>query len=168
VECLSCICYLAVLGICSFVLGRALPKGWFHGDRFPFCSFPFERDGKIYEKLNIKKWQKKVPDMSRILPKAMPPKRMGADYAVRLPRMVQETCVAEVIHVLLCVFALVCLDIWPGAGGVIITSVYILANLPFILIQRYNRPKLMRVMAKCGRVMKGAAVEGVVEGTCGL
>lgn len=164
----SCFCYLAILGVFSFALGRMLPKGWFHGDRFPFHSFPFERDGKIYEKLNIKRWQKKVPDMSRILPKVMPPKRMGADYAVRLPRMVQETCVAELIHSLLCICALACLDLWQGVGGIIVTLVYILANLPFIFIQRYNRPKLMRVMEKCNRTIKKAAVEGVVEGTCGL
>ncbi len=38
--------------------------------------------------------------------------------------------------------------IWPGAGGIIVTVIYILlGNLPFIIIQRYNRPRLQRLYA---------------------
>ena len=65
-----------------------------------------------------------------------------------LPRMIQETCVAEMIHVLLSLTGLGCLVIWQGIGGVLVTAVYILlGNLPFILIQRYNRPRLQRLLA---------------------
>lgn len=47
---------------------------------------------------------------------------------------------AEMIHVLLSLTGLGCLVIWQGIGGVLVTAVYILlGNLPFILIQRYNR-----------------------------
>ena len=39
------------------------------------------------------------------------------------------------------------LKIWPGAGGVLITVIYIvLGNLPFIIIQRYNRPRLQKLL----------------------
>ena len=35
-----------------------------------------------------------------------------------------------------------------GWGGAIVLAVWVLlANLPFILIQRYNRPRLMRLAA---------------------
>ena len=38
--------------------------------------------------------------------------------------------------------------LWPGWGGAIVLAVWVLlANLPFILIQRYNRPRLMRLAA---------------------
>ena len=38
--------------------------------------------------------------------------------------------------------------IWPGAGGITVTVIYILlGNLPFIIIQRYNRPRLQRLYA---------------------
>ena len=40
------------------------------------------------------------------------------------------------------------LSLWPGWGGAIVLAVWVLlANLPFILIQRYNRPRLMRLAA---------------------
>ena len=55
---------------------------------------------------------------------------------------------AEMIHFLLSLSGLACLVIWPGAGGIILTMVYILlGNLPFIIIQRYNRPRLQKLLA---------------------
>lgn len=86
--------------------------------------------------------------MSRLLPALMPAKKLTAETFADLPRMIQETCVAELIHVLLSVTGLACLAIWPGVGGAVVTAVYILlGNLPFIIIQRYNRPRLQRLLA---------------------
>ena len=86
--------------------------------------------------------------MSRIFPFLMPAKKLTADTFADLPRMIQETCVAEMIHFLLSLSGLACLVIWPGAGGIILTLVYILlGNLPFIIIQRYNRPRLQKLLA---------------------
>ena len=65
--------------------------------------------------------------------------------------MICETCIAELIHALLCLSGLYCLKLWPGAGGIIAAIVYILLfNLPFILIQRYNRPRLIRLQQRYG------------------
>lgn len=146
---LRCVLYLAALGILSFVLGRLAPKSWFHPDRFPYRTLPFEKGGALYHRLGIRKWQARVPDMSRILPGVMPRKAMtGRPSAAELERMLQETCVAELTHGLLCLAGLGCLWLWPGWGGTIITIVYFLGNLPFVLIQRYNRPRLMRLYTR--------------------
>ena len=125
---LHCALYLAATGIGAFFLGRLLPKTWFRGDAFPYRCYPFEQ--KLFRVLHIKDWQSRVPDMSRILPGLMPDKKLTAETFSDLPRMIQETGVAEMI------------------GGVLVTAVYILlGNLPFILIQRYNRPRLQRLLA---------------------
>ena len=148
-EFMRCIIYLAGIGIVSFMLGRIVPKRWFRAESFPYRSFSVEREGRIYEKLKIRKWQSKVPDMSRILPCVMPKKRLIHGFEDTLPRMIQETCVAEWIHSILSVAGLLCLGIWHGPGGIIVTSVYVLlGNVPFILIQRYNRPRLLRMQKK--------------------
>ena len=144
---LKCILYLAVIGVASFVIGRLLLKSWLHEDRFPFRPFAFERQGKLYEKLKIKSWQNKLPDMSRLCKHCMPAKKMNADTLWELPLMIKETCVAEFIHLLLPLAGLYCLRLWPGAGGVIVTLLYFLGNLPFVLIQRDNRPRLQRLCA---------------------
>ena len=146
---LRCALYAAALGVVAFVAGRLLPKRWFDGGAFPYRDWPFERGGNIYRKLYIQRWQNRVPDMSRLFKRLMPPMRIERIIsAAQAERMVQETCVAECVHVALCVAGLYCLRLWPGRGGRLFYLVYVLlGNLPFIMIQRFNRPKL-RLMAE--------------------
>lgn len=143
----ACAVYAAVLGVLSFVLGRVVPKGIFHADRFPFrCS---AKEARVYDALRVKAWQNKLPDMSRLFKKIMPEKRMTSASLADLPRMLQETCVAESTHVALSVLGLAMPFLWPGVGGVVFAAVYILlGNLPFVIIQRYNRPRLQRLCDK--------------------
>lgn len=156
----KCVLYLAGMGIVFFPLGRILPKEWFHADAYPYRNYPFERGGKIYEMLRIKCWQNKVPDMSKVLPGLMPAKAMAGRSFDRLPLMIRETCVAEFIHRLHALLGLRCFVIWPGMGGILIAVLNILlCNLPFIMIQRYNRPRLMKLMKKYGVSDCNAIVE---------
>ena len=140
-----CILYLAFTGILSFLLGRLLPKGLFHTDRFPFLPFAWERQGRIYKKIGVHRWQNRLPDMSRLLPSLMPAKNTSTLKKEGLERMLQETCVAEFIHGLLMLTGLRCIRLWPGAPGVLLAAANALFNLPFVIIQRYNRPRLLRL-----------------------
>lgn len=147
--CIRCIIYLAILGIASFLLGRALPKGIFSPDAFPYKPFAWERDGAFYERLHIRKWQTLVPDMSKIFKKWMPPKTLkGLPDEGTLRLMLQETCVAESTHALLAIAGLACIPIWPGVGGAIAAALYFIGNLPYVFIQRYNRPRLAKLWEK--------------------
>ena len=136
-----CIVYIISTGIVFFLLGRALPKEWFHEDA-PLYR-PRKNESRLFQKLKIKEWQKRLPDMSRIAKKLMPAKKLTEKTLSDLNLMIEETCVAEFIHVLLCISGLACLRIWPGTGGKIVTVLYILlGNVPYILVQRYTRPRL--------------------------
>lgn len=146
---LRCFIYLVITGVIAFFVGRILPKKWFRHDLFPYRGLKFEDDGRFYDKFGVRKWQNKVPDMSRILPFMMPPKNLTGNYKERLPRMLQETCVAELIHMLNCVAGLYCFKLYPGIGGLIIYLLYVLLfNLPYVVIQRYNRPRLLRILRR--------------------
>ena len=88
--------------------------------------------------------------LGRILPKgwfnsrAFPYKPL--DFEAGLYKKLRETCVAEFIHVLLSILGFGAVFIVGGAWGWIISIVYFLAgNLPYIIIQRYNRPRLLRL-----------------------
>lgn len=152
-----CVIYIAVLGILSFIIGRLLPKGWFHADRFPYKTAAGEQ--KIYQALRVKSWQSKVPDMSRLFRHIMPAKKMTAETVADIPRMLEETCVAELTHTLLSILGLAMLWLWPGWGGIIVTIIYILlGNVPFIIIQRYNRPRLQRLYAMQQRKRERSSV----------
>lgn len=145
----KCFCYLTLTGTLFFLFGRLLSRYHFNPTCFPFCQFVFEHNSRLYERLKIQKWQNKVPDMSKIFPKLMPAKNLSGDYQSRLPVMVQETCIAELVHWSISLFGLYCLWLWPGIGGIIVTLIqFLLLNLPYILIQRYNRPRLLRLAQK--------------------
>lgn len=146
---LKCTIYCMAAGCIGFIFGRSLSKCKFSTDKGWFKSFSFEKSGRLYEKLNIHKWQAKVPDMSKVFPRLMPPKNLSGDYTQRLPIMIHETCVAETTHIVVSILGLPCLRIWPGIGGVTVTTIFIVfLNIPYILIQRYNRPRLIRLQKK--------------------
>lgn len=143
---LKCAVYFAITGLLLFFAGRLIPPQRMEWYRFPYKLYAAEKEGTIYKKIGIHHWQNKVPDMSKIFTKLMPPKRMVDTSKESLLRMIQETCVAELTHILLCITGLYCIKLWPGAGGITLALLNIvLFNLPFILIQRYNRPRLVQL-----------------------
>ena len=146
----QCFGYVLVTGLLSFLIGRLLPKTW-PKPKGPFKSFSFEKGGLIYKKLGIHKWHKRVPDMSKVFPFLMPKKRLCANCAPNFPRMVRETCVAELVHWVLCITGLYCLKLWSGVGGIIVSTINAVCNLSFVVIQRYNRPRLIRLMNKVNK-----------------
>lgn len=137
--------FLLCTGIVSFFLGRLLPKKWFDPTRLPFQALPFEKDGAFYDRFGIRFWHKKAPDMSRILPRFIPKKALEKGFSRNLPRMLQETCVAEVTHFFLIFAGLGILRYMPSVFGVLLWLFYTVINLGFIMIQRYNRPRLMHL-----------------------
>lgn len=146
---INCIIYLSLTGALGFVVGRISSRHHFNVDAFPYRSFRFEKDGTIYEALKIKSWQGKVPDMSRIVPGLIPSKSMhGKLSREKLEIMLQETCVAEFTHYLLCLSGLFgCLYFLKLKTAVIVYVLYLFTNVPCMIIQRYNRPRLKRVLA---------------------
>ena len=157
-EFIKCILHIAGIGILSFLIGRVVPASWFQEDRFPYRCYTWEQGGRFYRHFGIHKWQSKVPDMSKIFPGIMQEKKVTEHFQEELPRMITETCIAEWIHALLCVAVLPCLWIWPGWGGIVFTLIYIFANIPFILIQRYNRPRLIGIRNKMNKPRKEASL----------
>jgi len=147
-----CILYLILSGLTIFFLGRAIPRKWIKEDKFPFRLFKFEKNGLIYEKLRIKVWKTKLPDasviISKIVPNFMPTKRIEKNNKEKVKILIKETCVAESNHFLSAISGLLCIKIWKGIGGWIISLIYFIWNIPFILIQRYNRPRLISVYNK--------------------
>lgn len=135
--------YVAVLGIASHFIGEAIPRRWFCHDRFPFRAWKWERNGKIYNKIGISKWKDRLPDMSKIM-KDMVPKRVGkTPTSASVWILVAETCRAEAVHFALCLCAPVIFFFWKNAIGIVLTALVIFCNLPFMMIQRYNRPTLV-------------------------
>lgn len=143
------IVYLAAVSALSN-LASLFSRRRFRADAFPFRPYAFERQGRFYEKLGIRRWKDRLPDMSKLL-RFLPRKAILSRSAEQARLLVQETCLAEAVHLALMALALPVLAIWPGWKGVVLAAVYALGNVPFILIQRYNRPRLQHLAQTLAR-----------------
>lgn len=144
----SVIKYIILLGILSHLIGEALPRRWFHWDRFPYRTYNWEKGGRFYEKLHIRKWKDRLPDKSKYTRNTFTKEMNGHEDQSNLVRFLQETCVAELVH---WVLAALCVPLYwyvPTPFGAVAATLYALSNIPFIIIQRYNRPRLYRVYQK--------------------
>ena len=136
------------LAVASHYIGQALPRESFFADRFPYRSFAFEKNGSIYRRIGVHKWMDMVPDMSRVMGDMVPKKLRAGMTAEDVRVLIRETCVAEHVHFMLCVVFLFVSRFWVDSTWVFFWVIYAVCNLPFIIIQRYNRPMLLRLLAR--------------------
>ena len=145
-----CFLYLLSISVIIYVCGRLFPRKWIRENKFPFSCRKFEKNGKIYEKIKIRKWKTKYPDASLIMHKIfkkIPKKRMDLRAELKLPVLIKESCVAEATHTVAAILGFGCVFIWKKCG-IFIAIAYALANLPAIFIQRYNRPRYAQNLSK--------------------
>jgi glycosyl-4,4'-diaponeurosporenoate acyltransferase len=118
-------------------------------NNFMFKIYKFEASGLIYEKLFlVNKWKNKLPDGSKVLKEGFSKNKvdkMSLDY---FKKFLIEVNRAELSHWLQMLPApLFFLFNLPIIGYLMIVYAA-LFNLPFIIAQRYNRPKIIRIINK--------------------
>ena len=106
-----------------------------------FTERVFER--KLYKMIRVKKWKKWFPTFN---PQDFDLKRRS------VTEIVQVTCQSEVVHEvnMILSFVPIVFSIWFGSVGVfLLTScaAFFFDGI-FVIIQRYNRPRLIRLIKK--------------------
>lgn len=128
-------------------LGTRLPAGLFDPASWPYRSRTWERGGRLYQRLfAVRSWKGLLPDGAAMFAGGFPKaslREMSEEY---LRRFIVETCRGEAVHwaVLLCspLFFL-----WnPRWAGLVMVAYGLAANLPCIIVQRYNRARLRRLL----------------------
>lgn len=137
------ICF-ALDALIAFIIHKIPPK-YFQADLKIFKVYKWER--RFYEKIGIKKWKDRVPDTGELCNfKKDKLKSTELDY---LHLFLVESCYAEAIHIAMALIGILDIFIWPIKYCLNFTIpmaiTNFLMNLPPILIQRYNRPKLMKL-----------------------
>ena len=135
--------YIAAAGIAAHFVGEALPRDRFDPRRSPFAPRRWERGGRIYRALRVHAWKDRLPDMSRIAPDMIKKRVSLTGSAAEAWRVAVETCVAEAVHWVLMLLSFVIYLLWPRPLGAALAVLYGLSHVPFIVIQRYNRPTLV-------------------------
>lgn len=125
-----------------------MPTGWFK----PAAAFAWETDGSIYERyFGVRRWKGLLPDGARWVGGVFAKRTLASSNPVYLCRFIQETRRGELCH-----WAAMSLAplffVWnPWWGDWAILFYAIAANLPCIIVQRYNRTRLEHVVARVNR-----------------
>ena len=108
-----------------------------------------EREKKIYEKLRVKKWKDKMPTYR---PDWFDPRKHSWE------EIAQTMCQSEIGHEIISVLSFVPIlsGRWFGAYPVFIVTSILSAvfDLSFVVMQRYNRQRIVRVMKRISRKEK--------------
>lgn len=145
---LVCLVWGSLIGASSNFIMAVIDEKWYQPDLWLFRCRRWEREGQFYRKLRIHRWKDKLPDMSKMFPKYLPTKRVNASMnADQVHKVAEETCKAEACHWGLCTatlsFFFVCEKFMAALTWWLVYS--LVFNVPFIIIQRFNRPRLVRL-----------------------
>lgn len=107
-------------------------------------------ESKLYKLIRVREWKKHLPTYS-------------ADTFDTSKKSIKEivgaTCQAEIVHEVIMLFSLLPVALIPFLGGgiaIVITSILaMLFDSLFVILQRYNRPRLVRVMERFQKLKVG-------------
>jgi len=111
---------------------------WFREKKF---------ENKFYKFLRVQKWKKYLPTYS--------PETFDTNKK-NVKEIIGATCQAEIVHEIVMPLSLLPMILIPflgGAAAFIITSIIsMLLDFSFVILQRYNRPKLIKVMDRFEKI----------------
>lgn len=124
---------------------------------FIFRTRPWEKNGEIYNKIfKIRKWKNLLPDGGAIMKNGFRKKHLSNTSADNLEKFVIESCRAELAH-LLSILPFWIFGLFAPARIIIYMLIYaILVNFPCIIAQRYNRPRVVRLLERMQRQTKNS------------
>ena len=104
---------------------------------------PRKWEASLYRKTNVKFWKGKIPTYA--------PEQFSLKTN-SLHRVIQNTCGAEIVHEIIMVLSFLPLVLVPFLGVFpvffITSALAALYDSIFVIAQRYNRPRLVRILEK--------------------
>lgn len=129
------------------LLCMKIPDSWYACTQRGFESQKWEKNGALWQNLfGIRNWKKFLPDGSAIVKDAYNKTHLHSINPDSLKKFILETKRAELTHWGLILPSFL-FFIWnPPWAGFLMIIYALIANIPFILTQRYNRPRLERLL----------------------
>ncbi len=135
------------------VISTNLKTSFFNPHKLPYTPHKWEKNGNFYiKKLHIKKWKDFLPQY--VAKGGFSKRHLESDGKFDkeyINIFIRETCRAEWNHFICSMYFIVSFLINSLCYAFIFSAIPIIANLPFIAIQRYNRIRLERLRQKCTR-----------------
>ncbi|WP_425468395.1 hypothetical protein [Roseimicrobium gellanilyticum] len=121
-----------------------LPARWFA----PPGILGWEHNGDVYQRaFRIKKWKKLLPDGASWFEGGFAKRRLSGSERAYLQRFLQETWRGEMCHWTVLAWTPLFFTWNPLWGDCVVVAYAIVSNIPCILVQRYNRARLARLIS---------------------
>lgn len=124
-----------------------MPILFFEKDWWWFRIRNWEKRGRIYKRIfKVKRWKDIIPDGGGLFKRGFAKKKLKNSDPQYLKTFLYETKRAELTHLLTILPAPVFFlwNVWWA--GVIMIVYALIANIPCILLQRYNRARLTNLI----------------------
>jgi glycosyl-4,4'-diaponeurosporenoate acyltransferase len=136
--------------VCGYAAHR-IPDAALRRDRL-LALRGFERGGRAYERvLRIKAWKDALPEAGSLFRGGFSKRRVTRHDRAYLEQFLAETRRAERAHWAILALGPVFFAWNPWWLGVAMLGYAIVANVPCIVVQRYNRARLIRLLARPAR-----------------
>jgi glycosyl-4,4'-diaponeurosporenoate acyltransferase len=138
-----------VLSVATGYVAHRLPVSRFEHDNAITRARPIERDGRIYERwFRIRTWKRWLPEGGDIFEGGFNKKHLRSRDPAFVQRFVTETRRAEMTHWVAMAWGPL-FYLWSPVGiGTVMVAFGVLFNAPFILAQRYNRIRFLRLQTR--------------------
>jgi glycosyl-4,4'-diaponeurosporenoate acyltransferase len=124
------------------------PARWLDRERWWNARRSWEREGRRYRRLGVRRWKKWLPEAGDVFPGGFDKSRLARRDRPYLAAYLRETRRAELSH-LLALSAAPAFLLWNPPWLAACMAAYALAaNLPCIAAQRYNRLRLQRLLER--------------------
>lgn len=138
-----------VLSFVISVITEHLPVRFYDYRRRLFRERKWERGGRFYEQFFlVKRWKTKLPELSDYLKVIFSKRRLKSVGSNYLLTFVEESCKAEFTHWIIILSSLLFFFRTDSATALRVFFVASVLNLPYIIIQRYNRPRILHMLRR--------------------
>jgi glycosyl-4,4'-diaponeurosporenoate acyltransferase len=135
--------YIALI-LANIFADNLLPESLFNPKLSYFRTRAWEENGEFYQRVfKIRRWKDLIPSFPGLI--HFSKKHLNKESPEYLNRFIRETCRGELNHLRLIVFSLSFIFFNPIIAFLFIFIFTLIFNVPCIMIQRYNRPRLQHI-----------------------
>ena len=128
-------------------LGIQFPPQWIQPDLWLYKERSWEKGGMLYQKLfRVRSWKAKLPDGGSLFRDDFKMSELGVLNEQTLQRWILETCRSVLVH-WFAMFPAGLFFLWnKWQVGIVMIIYAFTVNIIPIIVQRYNRPRLKRLL----------------------
>jgi glycosyl-4,4'-diaponeurosporenoate acyltransferase len=132
--------------LCTY-LGQKLPPRLYSINNWLFKERAWEKGGSIYQRLfRVKAWKTLLPEVSDFIRSIFAKRHLRAYTKEYFAGYLTESCKAELTHWLI-IGSSFFLSLWNAIATTWAVFWFsIVFNFPYIIIQRYNRPRIVKYL----------------------